>query len=174
MADRKIAKKSIKLAYLRAFFAHNFFSRAYFCVHFFLKHIYRLISFHCSYFQSCKMTDSIKKCVNVCQKLKNHLISTHKSKNSARQMHFIVSAILFLKSTQNSGLKKAKTFLVKSLHFCQEAFIRLIYVIFVEKSVKNDKKINRANPIEIFKVKNLKIQTIWGLINEKTRAHQTY
>ena len=35
MADRKIAKKSIKLAYLRAFFAHNFFSRAYFCVHFF-------------------------------------------------------------------------------------------------------------------------------------------
>ena len=89
-------------------------------------------------------------------------------------MHFIVFAILFLKSTQNSGQKKAKTFLVKSLHFCQEAFIRPIYVIFVEKSVKNDKKINRANPIEIFKVKNLKIQTIWGLINEKTRAHQTY
>ena len=159
MADRKIAKISIKLAYLRAFFAHNFFSRAYFCVHFFFKHIYRLISFHCSYFQSCKMTDSIKKCVNVCQKLKNHLISTHKIKNSARQMHFIVFAILFLK------------FLVKSLHFCQEAFIRLIYIIFVEKSVKNDKKINRANPIEIFKVKNLKI---WGLIIEKTRAHQTY
>ena len=31
MAHRK---KSIKLAYLKTFFAHNFFSRAYFCVNF--------------------------------------------------------------------------------------------------------------------------------------------
>ena len=35
MVHGKIAKKSIKLAYLRAFFANNFFSREYFCVNFF-------------------------------------------------------------------------------------------------------------------------------------------
>ena len=31
MTHRKIAKKSIKLAYLRTFFAHKFFFGAYFC-----------------------------------------------------------------------------------------------------------------------------------------------
>ena len=78
-------------------------------------------------------------------------------------MHFIVSAILFLKSTQNFGPKIAKKFLDRSLHFCQEPFVRPKYVIFVEKSLKNVKKINRASPIEIFEVENLKIQTILGL-----------
>ena len=140
MAYRKIAKKSIKLTYLRAFFAHNFFSRAYFCVNFFFKHIYRLISFNCSWSQSCKMTDSIKNCVNMCQKLKNHLISCHKSANSARHMHFIVSAILFLKSTQNFGPKIAKTFLDRSFHFCQEPFVRPKDVIFFQKIAKKCQK----------------------------------
>ena len=78
-------------------------------------------------------------------------------------MHFIVPAILFLKSTQYFGPKIAKTFLDRSLHFCQEPFVRPKYVIFVETSLKNVKKINRVSPIEIFEVKNLKIQTILGL-----------
>ena len=77
-------------------------------------------------------------------------------------------------STQNSGLKMTKKFLKKSSNFCQERFFEPRYDFFLEKSLKNVKKSSRDGPTEIFKIKNLKIQTILGLNMKKTRAHRNY
>ena len=58
----------------------------------------------------------------MCQKQKNHFVSCHQSENSARHLHSIVLAILFLKFTQNFDLKLANTFSDKSPYFCQGPF----------------------------------------------------
>ena len=127
----KNCQKSIKLAYLKAFFAHNFFII--------------IINIICSWFQPRKTSDAIQNCVNIIliicfESKKNHLVSSYQSAYSARHMHSIVSTILFLTSTQNSGVKMAETFLDKSPCFCKGVFFRLAD-FFLEKSLKNDKKI---------------------------------
>ena len=46
----------------------------------------------------------------------------------------------------------------KSPYFFHGQFFRPTYIFFLEKSLINDKKISRAGPMEISKIKNLKFR----------------
>ena len=98
---------------------------------------------------------------------KNHFVSNHQSAYSARHMQSILSTILFLKLTQNSGLKMAKTFLDKSaytcitsipyLYFCQGSFFRPTYFF----SQKIARKILLLACLYLFVI-NISFLSIWN------------